>query len=654
MSRWMRAIGGRIAAALVILGGGLGAIGCDDDGAWGPSELRVASITLGSPTAPPPRVEPGETYQLVVEAFDKDGNTVSLADVKLEWSSSDAAIATVSRTGKVTGVAEGVATIKVTLRDKEATRVILVQYVGASVTIVPGAGVLEPGQTIQLTATVRDDEGNVLNHPVTWASDNGTVATVSTSGLVTAVAVGSAAITATSEGLIGAAQVTVQEPVAVVEVAPAVAAVAPGATLQLVATPRDQFGIALVRPITWSSSDAAVAAVDANGLVTGGALGPAVITAASGGKQGFAEITVQVPVASVTVTSPLSGGEPLETGLTLQLTAVAQDAQGNVLDRPVTWSSSNPAFATVDATGLVTGISRGTVTVTATSEGKSGTISVKVVGEGETTGGNNLSVPLVFAEGIGITGLPVATETGLRPTATEGIVVDVLPFFYSGNVPDCGTIYYCQNTTNVWQAEWLDGTLSGMQQAEVAFGDNLTHHAFSTTSSIRVEVALNAFAVSPMVGFAMPYSFGTGEAEIKGTDGVPLAQVPVIYAVTPRLIIERIDDVTRQPIATIFDGAVWEGLGGDGPGAFGAEVNVGGGVVFGYNLQLSSVTLPGGIPKAGWYRITFRLDDNATVGGAVVARNLALVQLATGDEPPTYAPQIDPATNTAWLDIEVQ
>src|SRR5439155_18708328 len=66
------------------------------------------------------------------------------------------------------------------------------------------------GQTVQLTATPRDANGNVLSgRTITWSSDNATVATVSTSGLVTAKVAGSAMITATSEGQSGSASITV-------------------------------------------------------------------------------------------------------------------------------------------------------------------------------------------------------------------------------------------------------------------------------------------------------------------------------------------------------------------------------------------------------------------------------------------------------------
>jgi len=81
----------------------------------------------------------------------------------------------------------------------------------ATVTIAPTSATVTVGGTQQLTATTRDASGNVLTgRTVTWTSSNTGVATVSTTGLVTAVAAGSATISATSEGRSGTAAITVQ------------------------------------------------------------------------------------------------------------------------------------------------------------------------------------------------------------------------------------------------------------------------------------------------------------------------------------------------------------------------------------------------------------------------------------------------------------
>lgn len=79
----------------------------------------------------------------------------------------------------------------------------------ASVDVQPATGTTDPGQTLQLTAPPRDADGRALSRTVTWTTSSATVATVSTSGLVSAVAAGSVTITATSEGRSGTATITV-------------------------------------------------------------------------------------------------------------------------------------------------------------------------------------------------------------------------------------------------------------------------------------------------------------------------------------------------------------------------------------------------------------------------------------------------------------
>src|SRR5512134_108649 len=117
--------------------------------------------------------------------------------------------------------------------------------------------------------------------------------------------------------------------VATVSVTPPSATIEAGLTTQLAASPRDASGNALTNPVTWSSSAATVASVNATGLVTGVAPGSATITATSGGKSGTAAITVvPPPVATVAVTLAAA---TIEETRTTTATAVLRDQGGNVL-----------------------------------------------------------------------------------------------------------------------------------------------------------------------------------------------------------------------------------------------------------------------------------------------------------------------------------
>lgn len=116
------------------------------------------------------------------------------------WSSSTPAVATVSATGLVTPVAAGTATITVTTEDggKTATCVVTVQYTPVTgISVTPkDVSLTTVGQTAQLTATVAP--ANATNKMIGWTSDTPSVATVSSTGLVTCVSAGSAKITATT------------------------------------------------------------------------------------------------------------------------------------------------------------------------------------------------------------------------------------------------------------------------------------------------------------------------------------------------------------------------------------------------------------------------------------------------------------------------
>src|SRR5205823_4330898 len=176
------------------------------------------------------------------------------------------------------------------------------------------------------------------------------------------------------EGKSATAAVTVTTvPIASVTVSPASANLAVGGTTQLTVTAKDSIGNQLnSRVVTWSTSASSVATVSGSGLVTALAAGSATITATSEGKSAASAVTVTlVPVASVTISPPSA---TITVGATQQLSAVTKDAAGNTLNgRVVTWSSSAPGIATVNGSGLVSAVAAGSATITATSEGQTGT-----------------------------------------------------------------------------------------------------------------------------------------------------------------------------------------------------------------------------------------------------------------------------------------
>ncbi len=338
--------------------------------------IPVASVTV-SPASP--SIQVGATTQL--SAVTRDANNNVLSGGVVTWSSDNSGIASVDANGLVSAVSAGGTRITASSEGKTGSVSLAVTAVPvASVTVSLANPTLTPGATTQATATLRDANNNVLTgRTLAWTSGNNAIATVSGSGLVTAVATGNTSITATSEGKTGSATVTVTAiPVATVTVTLANPAITAGATTQATATLRDANNNVLTgRTVAWTSGNNAIATVSSSGLVTGVAAGSTSITATSEGKTGTASVTVTVvPVASVTVSIASSA---ITAGATTQATATLRDANNNVLTgRTVTWVSGNTGVATVSGSGLVTGVAAGTTGITATSGGVSGSANVTV------------------------------------------------------------------------------------------------------------------------------------------------------------------------------------------------------------------------------------------------------------------------------------
>ena len=326
----------------------------------------------------------GDTHQLVVGLQDSAGGTLSPTGHTVTWSSSSPGVASVTSGGLVTAAAPGPAVITAKVDAQTGTATVTVAQVPvATVIVTPSLDTLIVGAAVQLSAVTQDAGGNPLSgRSVAWVSSDESIALVSSSGRVVSQAPGSATITATSEGKVGASTIVViPVPVATVTVAPATQTVIVGsATPAFTATTKDAGGHVLTgRAVAWSSSDDNIATIDpSTGIATGVAAGTVTITATSEGKTGTATLTVNpVPVATVTV-APST--QSVDVGATTPaFTATLKDADGNVLTgRTVTWSSSDDATATVDANGVATGVAPGTVTITAKSEGKSGTATLTV------------------------------------------------------------------------------------------------------------------------------------------------------------------------------------------------------------------------------------------------------------------------------------
>ncbi|HET7251990.1 MAG TPA: Ig-like domain-containing protein [Gemmatimonadales bacterium] len=253
----------------------------------------------------------------------------------------------------------------------------------ASITVIPSSTALVVGDTAQLAAVLMDASRSILasaGHTVVWRSSDTTKLRVSPTGLVQARAPGRGDVIATSEGQSDTGAViitTVAAPVASVEIT-GPTGIAAGDTALLTAHPKDAQGNVLSgRTITWGTSDRTIATVSPTGTVTALRLGAVTITALVEKKTANTRITITpVAVASVTISPPEAS---LQIGAKTRLVATPRDAHDRTLTgRPVRWSSSASAIATVTAAGIVTGVAPGQTTITAQIESQTARATVSV------------------------------------------------------------------------------------------------------------------------------------------------------------------------------------------------------------------------------------------------------------------------------------
>ena len=244
-----------------------------------------------------------------------------------------------------------------------------------SVAVNPSTAMVGVGDTTRLSAVILP--ANATNRKVSWTSSNTAVVGVDANGLVKGMSPGTATITATTdEGRRTASSTVTAYNIGVTAVTlPSTASVGVNNTATLAATivPANASNKALA----WSSSNAGIVSVDQNGVLTGVAPGTATVTVTTqdGGKTATSTVTASnVLISSVTLNKPAA---TVGVGDTTSIKAAVLPS--NASNKTVVWSSSNPAIATVTATGIVTAVAVGNVTINATAQDAGGVTSGSAV-----------------------------------------------------------------------------------------------------------------------------------------------------------------------------------------------------------------------------------------------------------------------------------
>ena len=276
----------------------------------------------------------------------------TLEDKSVKWKSSDKSIATVSSSGKVTGVKSGIVTITCTsvATGAKATCKVTVGTITLDQTNV----VVRKNKTVTLTPTVYPT--TLADKSVKWKSSDKTIATVSSSGVVKGVKTGVVTITCTSvaTGLSTTCKVTV----GTITLDKSEVVVRKKKTVTL--TPTVYPTSLEDKSVTWESSDESIATVSSDGVVTGVKSGFVTITCTSNATG--LSTTCKVTVGTITLSK---SSATITVGKTVTLKPTVYPT--TLADKSVTWKSSNKAVATVTSAGKVKGVKAGTATITCTS-----------------------------------------------------------------------------------------------------------------------------------------------------------------------------------------------------------------------------------------------------------------------------------------------
>ncbi|MFZ6744059.1 beta strand repeat-containing protein [Undibacterium sp. JH2W] len=343
------------------------------------ANLTVSPASLQSINLLPanPSVAIGGKQQFAAMGTYSDGTTSDITAIS-SFTSASPVTATISNTGLATGVAAGSSVITVASGTTTASTKLTVAGASlVSIALTPANPGLQIGTTQQLTVTAKytdGSSGNVTSNS-SFFSATPAVATVSTiaasNGLVTALATGSSIMTATYNGLSATTTVNVSSAVLLsITVTPPNVNLAVGSTQQFNASGNYADGTTanITSGVIWTTSPPLISTILSNGMATGVATGTSLVTATLGSKFGSASLTIipAITLNSLAIT-PLTAN--VAAGSTQAFSAIGTYSDGSnvVLTNSVSWSSANTAVATILSSGIATGVSAGTSSISATS-----------------------------------------------------------------------------------------------------------------------------------------------------------------------------------------------------------------------------------------------------------------------------------------------
>ena len=345
---------------------------------------QLTSIVITPATA---SIATGQTQAFTASGIFSDGSTTDITN-SVTWNSSARSFATIDATGTATGVSAGTAVITASSGTVTSSPVTLTVTAAAltEIDIAPDGQYLPVGGQYQLvlTGTYSDNSTQTITN-ATWSSSDATLASVDpNTGIVTGVANSNnnpVTITASFGGMTSTTTVYVTAAVPEsLQITPTSTSIASGTTLQYAVNVIYSDGS--IQPITaglsWLSTSASVAGINANGLATGLAPGQTTITVGYDSMTAEASLTVTPATLTNIVVTPATTVVGINGNVQFTATGVFTDNSTQDLTSQAVWSSSSASYALISAGGLATGLSAGTTTISASYGGVSGSGTLQI------------------------------------------------------------------------------------------------------------------------------------------------------------------------------------------------------------------------------------------------------------------------------------
>ena len=415
----------------------------------------------------------GIKQQYTATATYTDGSSQDLVS-GVTWTSSDSTVAGIDSNGLATTAGQGTVTITATAGSFSDTATLTVVPASlVSISVTPAIPSIALGTDQQFIATGNFDDGSTQQlTSVTWSSSDLNVASINAAGLATSTGSGTVTITASSGSVSGTASLTVTAATLVsITVTPGNSGMAIGTTKQFTATGTfsDSSTQDITASVLWGSASPSVANINNQGLATSVGAGTTTITATVGSVTGSTGLTVSVVnLVSLAITP---ANPRIQQHTLIKFTAIGTFSDGSTTSNlgGLSWKSSKPQFASIRSTGVANGKKLGTVTITVSASGVSGTTTLTV------SNGTLTSIAITPAASSVALGSPQQfTATGTFSDATTQDVT--LNTHWSSSSSSVATIANGPNGAGLATTNGVGSTVIGANTGGITSSTTMTVH----------------------------------------------------------------------------------------------------------------------------------------------------------------------------------